>query len=456
MKLLEWNALTDSSEMLEARTPAAIRWFLFILPISIAAALVWSWYAQMDVVVKTQGVIKTNEQVAKIIHPSSGILEQVFIQQGQQVKAGDKLYVVNAEALKQDLERLKLDDTETSEKLTWLIELNSDLVENGGLPNLSKDDLNHPASSERDKFYYAFAKVMNDRAFLLEQINNKEKLEESLLRDQNLLDARSEEYDRYETYRLKKAQTVLTLEQLRESYKQAVFLTEETQSNEFREQIKVMELKLQSEENEFRYIVRSDLDLARQKKRELDKQQSDLMIELQSAINSLTLVKKETGRQMKDVQSQLNKRVIRAPQSGIVHMQSEIGPEQYVQEGVQLMTIVPETKFRMQLFFSQQDIGRVKEGEEIRLRLASYPQDEYGTVEGELNLLSSDATIDPQSGVSYFMAEASLKSGELVGPNGRRALLRAGMQGEAFVITEEKSVLRWLAEKLDFISLEKK
>lgn len=108
--------MSDSREMMEARTSPAITAFIVILLVLIVSALTWSFIGEIDEVAKAPGVVRPNEKVSTIQTSSLGQVEKVYVKEGMHVDAGTVLISLDQQELQIELSnreaemnKLKLD-----------------------------------------------------------------------------------------------------------------------------------------------------------------------------------------------------------------------------------------------------------------------------------------------------------------------------------------------------------
>ncbi|MDT0124773.1 HlyD family efflux transporter periplasmic adaptor subunit [Paenibacillus sp. RRE4] len=453
-KLLNLEELRDSREMLEKRSPAFISWFLILLTVVLAIALIWSWKAQIDIVVKAPGVIKPNERISKIINKATGSVSKIYVQQGQQVHTGDKLFSIQTGTLKSDRTRLQEDLKESEQRLTGLEQLSVALSSGNEAikPYTTAETLLRHNNSLQNKLELDILKVMADLVETDKKIANQRLLLKSLNYGKNYLASGSLEYERYENHSLKASQNSLAEAQIQEDYKRAIFNGDELTAAAAKEKLKTIKLQMETSQSEFRFTTQSELEDALQQKETLKKQKSDLYVQLQGSIEELKQQQKELNTRINTISSSLNNYTATAPTSGVINIINEIGEGQLIQEGLQVLDIVPikNTIYSVQIAMNQQDVGRIHEGDTVRFHFAAFPREEYGSVLGKVASISSDALINPQNGSSYYMVEANLESIILKNILGQSEHIKSGMQTEAYIITEQKSALKWLLEKMDF------
>ena len=129
-----------------------------------------------------------------------------------------------------------------------------------------------------------------------------------------------------------------------------------------------------------------------------------------------------------------------------------------VQPGTVLLTLVPQDDIlRAEVWVSNQDIGFVRQGQPVKLKLAAFPFQKYGMVEGMVEHVSADAadanTQGQQNGAGEKNARAAaplayralvaLKAMRIEQDN-ERLPLTAGMQASAEILLGTRSVLEYL------------
>ncbi len=69
-----------------------------------------------------------------------------------------------------------------------------------------------------------------------------------------------------------------------------------------------------------------------------------------------------------------------------------INSNEFIGQGREMITIVPEkTELEGEVLISNFDIGFVLEGQRVEIKLDTFPFQDYGSLEGELKIIGSDA-----------------------------------------------------------------
>src|SRR6185369_4551432 len=126
-----------------------------------------------------------------------------------------------------------------------------------------------------------------------------------------------------------------------------------------------------------------------------------------------------------------------------------------VQPGTVLLTLVPrEETMSAEVWVSNEDIGFVREGQPVKLKIAAFPFQRYGMIEGTVQHVSADAADDTTMGSSspdhtrqgrplVYRALIALKSMHLE-LDGKSYQLSAGMQTNAEIRLGDRTVLEYL------------
>lgn len=144
---------------------------------------------------------------------------------------------------------------------------------------------------------------------------------------------------------------------------------------------------------------------------------------------------------------------LRAPHEGIVKELATHTVGTVVQPGTVLATLVPQQgPLKVEVWVSNDDIGFVRPGQPVKLKLAAYPFQKYGMAHGELQWINADAQTDEPSRATApdsalppprYKATVVLKKAALV-RDGKRYELTAGMQTQAEILLGQRTVMQYL------------
>ncbi|KHO62061.1 Biotin-lipoyl like [Thermoanaerobacter sp. YS13] len=86
--------LTDSRELLESKPHPIESVSVYILLLLIISFLIWSYFSEKEIVVKANGIIRPYKDEFIISDKVTGNVERIYVTDGQKVKKGDALYVI--------------------------------------------------------------------------------------------------------------------------------------------------------------------------------------------------------------------------------------------------------------------------------------------------------------------------------------------------------------------------
>lgn len=160
--------------------------------------------------------------------------------------------------------------------------------------------------------------------------------------------------------------------------------------------------------------------------------QRDEIIQLKQqrlSLNNDSLSRKSRLRaELERVQSQLRNELVKAPINGTVF---DIQPDnnRYVATNAEpLLKIIPRGKLAGQVNVSNKDIGFIRTGQEVKVRVDSFPYTEYGEINGEISQVGADALPPNETIRNYhFPITLKLNRSNLETKDGSKIPLQAGM-----------------------------
>ena len=227
--------MTDSREMLEAKTSPFVAIFIYFILLVIVIALIWSYFGEIDEVVKATGVVRPNEKVSSIKTKVTGKAEEVNFLQGQRVEQGDVLFTLEREELELQKKALNEELAKLDKELSALASYKQSVLDNQNY-----------ISSEDDYYYNLFLQYQLDYQKLAAELDlNSLELDKS---STELARAELDNQLNYQLYesRMAEAELLLTdLQTLEKSIKEQKNLFSENFSDYYN---KYQEYQLQLEQ----------------------------------------------------------------------------------------------------------------------------------------------------------------------------------------------------------------
>ncbi|MHB1176929.1 MAG: HlyD family secretion protein [Daejeonella sp.] len=197
-----------------------------------------------------------------------------------------------------------------------------------------------------------------------------------------------------------------------------------------REESKLLIKKYPLQQTESSFITNSTATSAKEKEiLELDNQMKEERSKFIQALNSL----------VSEIENWKSNYVLSSSQEGKLTFAGIIQENQFVNIGQELFYVNPgNTDFFAEMNIPQYNMGKVKLGQEVLIKLKSFPYEEYGMIRGRIGYLSDVPYRD-----SVFVSKVDLNHGafsELKKP----LKLKNGMTADAEIITEDATLLNRL------------
>ncbi len=129
---------------------------------------------------------------------------------------------------------------------------------------------------------------------------------------------------------------------------------------------------------------------------------------------------------------------------GRISMIDNWSEKQYVEQGAEIMAILPEgsqDSMFIQLMIPIKGSGKVTEGQRVLLKFDNYPHKEYGKVDGVV----IDKADLPRNGA--YKVEINLPN-KLTTRMGKELAFEQEMQGDGEIITENRTVFERIFENI--------
>ncbi|SEI04202.1 HlyD family type I secretion periplasmic adaptor subunit [Tardiphaga sp. OK245] len=392
----------------------------------------WAAFTELSGAVVTSGVVVVESEVKKVQHPTGGVIGEIRVKDGDRVREGDVV--------------IRLDETVTRANLAIVIKSLNEMVVRQARLEAERDgaesvvfppelvaqqdqyELAGVIAGERRLFELRKSARAGQTAQLRERILQLQE-EISGLSGQSASKRREIEFVNRELVGLRDLwdKKLVPINRVMMLEREAVRL--DGDSNQY--VASAAQAKGKKAETELQ-IIQIDQDLRSEVAKELREIQG----------KSAELVERKVA-----AEDQLKRIDLRSPQNGNVHQLTVhtvggvIGPSE------PLMLIVPENDaLTVEIRIAPQDIDQIRLGQPVNLRFSAFNQRTTPEIVGLLSRISADISQDQKTGVSYYLGRVSLSSAELSKLAGLKLL--PGMPVEAFVRTEDRTVLSYLVKPL--------
>ena len=145
--------------------------------------------------------------------------------------------------------------------------------------------------------------------------------------------------------------------------------------------------------------------------------------------------------------TQIDKLNIKSPSYGYVKGIKVKTIGGVVEAGKVILEVVPlEGALVVETKIQPRDVGHIKLGQEVKVKISSYDFSRYGTVHGKLEYISATTFIN-DDGTRYYLGKVSLEK-NYVGQDATRNLIIPGMTVEADIVTGTKTILAYLLKPI--------
>jgi HlyD family secretion protein len=169
--------------------------------------------------------------------------------------------------------------------------------------------------------------------------------------------------------------------------------------------------------------------------------QGDILTQINKRREDLNTI----AAQLDQAKKQQALETIEAPVSGTVYkVKATKGP---VQSGEELLSILPEgEEVLLEVKVLNRDIGFIHPGIQAKVKIATFPFQEFGTIEGEVVQVSPNAVVDKDLGL-VFPTRIKL-SKHSINVRGQEVEFTPGMAATGDIVTRQKSILTFIIEPI--------
>lgn len=417
---LEYEFMPDAMEIEETPPLPLGRWLIWTIGSLFTIAVIWSCIGQVDEVATARGKVFP-EGRTKVLQPmEEASIKSIFVEEGQRVKKGMVLIEFDSTVAVADQEGLQ--------RGLMIAQIEKDMIaaELLGDPYVLS---NYGADGQQ-----AEAKEIVDMQQQLREA--RDNAYASRLGAAELVVAQREKDVTLAQSKLESLQKQLQLNKLSRSEEQtdstsvADLLKEDNKVIQSERDIADQERKIEQAEDALSEAQQNVSAIEEQRKREL----LDLLVEKEKAITSLNAELTKATKK-KDLQQLIS------PVDGTIHGISSLTIGGVVKPAEAVISVVPEdTPLIVEATVTNQDIGFIKIGQEVFLKVDTFPFQKYGYLYGELMHISPDAFDDEKLGPVY-KAKVKIRSNE--SSRGVAIHLVPGMSLTAEVKTGQRRIIEF-------------
>jgi hemolysin D len=432
--------------------------------------IMWANATELEEAIPAQGKLEPTAAVKDVQAPNTGVVKAIYVKEGQRVKKGDKLLKLDPAAITAQLKslqqvrqmllaennyyQLQLQGYSTakapsrvSTEIVMLTQHRTVLLrENQYLRAQLTGDTNGLSADQQIRLRYNQADLSTRSQGAQLQVGQlQQQLDQAKTKFETAkqtLAVNSQILNRVEPLAREGA-----ISQVQFLKQQQEVTTNQSETDQLVQEQRRLHLAIAEARTKVQNTTAVDgrdvmalLSVNEQKVAEIDGQFTKSILENEKRLS-------EIDSQIQQSQQMLRYSDIKAPSAGIVFEMKPTAPGYVANAAEPLLKIVPQEDLIAKVTISNQDIGFVKPGMEVDVRVDSFPFSEFGDVKGELIAIGSDALPPTQEKPYYsFPAKVRLKQ-QTINIRGQKVKLHAGMSLSINIKTRKRKVMDVFTEQ---------
>lgn len=372
--------LSQAVQLEEAVNPTIIRTTMMTIGVAILAFTVWAGFTNINEVARTPGEVVPNGYQQVVQHLEGGLVKKIDVAEGDVVKQGQELVLLDGAGFAEDLDRAKGKQLALSlqeERLRAYLEKRE--------PDFSRFGVSDEAAIRDQKSFFKSMETSNteERKVVAEQIVQKKRIIGSLQSElktaqgnraisQQLFDSRNQLYQKGFLSETKYLEAQQALNNINGDISQ------------IQSRLSVAQAEIKEYQNRLSSVGLTQND------------------EINERLDAILVEKAQNAEVLRKLQERSTRLSIRAPVDGIVKGLAVNTIGAIVKPGETLMEIVPiDHEMVVQVKIPPQHVGHIKTGQPVKVKLSSFDFARYGLVDGKLEQISA-TTFNGENGDRFY------------------------------------------------------
>ena len=427
---LQYEFLPAAEEIIE--TPAApfgavVIWLTTIL---LVLALVWAYLGQIDIVAVGNGRVSNDGSVKVVQSASYGVVKRITAQEGQRVHKGDVLVELDKTTAEKEL-------ATTAQSLN-IARAERDILRRLAMGNGADDIINSAGVSDEAK-----AVLREFTASQLALVGAKEQaLKGSIASHQRQLQFNQQTKAQLEG-------EVQKLKDRQAKVKQKLESANAIERIRLQNELDTLEQRIANADSavtsQGQQVLQSQLTLA-----QAQSQSQVSLAETNSSIGGQVITQEQRIAELENnlvkAKRALEQTAITAPVDGTILALNTRTIGGVVNVAERIAQIVPDNDLLyVDVTLDNQDVGFVRVGQRVVIKVATYPFQRYGYLEGTVENISPDAIQDEKKGLVY---KAKVKLSGANSSKKNRLKLLPGMSVSAEITTGKRRIIEFFLDPL--------
>ncbi len=427
---LQYEFLPAAEEIIE--TPAApfgavVIWLTTIL---LALALTWAYLGQIDIVAVGNSRVSNNGSVKVVQSASYGVVKRITAQEGQRVHKGDVLVELDKTTAEKEL-------ATTTQSLN-IARAERDILRRLAMGNGADDIINSAGVSDEAKAVL--------REFTTSQLAlasaKEQALKGSIASHQRQLQFNQQTKAQLEGEAQKLKDRQAKVKQKLESANAIERIRLQNELDTLEQRITTANSAATSQGQQ---VLQSQLTLA-----QAQSQSQVSLAETNSSISGQVIAQEQRIAELENnlakAKRALEQTTITAPVDGTILALNTRTIGGVVNVAERIAQIVPDNDLLyVDVTLDNQDVGFVRVGQRVVIKVATYPFQRYGYLEGTVENISPDAIQDEKKGLVY---KAKVKLSGANSSKKNRLKLLPGMSVSAEITTGKRRIIEFFLDPL--------
>ncbi|MDF2016432.1 MULTISPECIES: HlyD family efflux transporter periplasmic adaptor subunit [Bacillus] len=433
-KIHSFEELTDSAELLDRKPPSFVKWFLGFLGFCLLFGILWGYLGKIDIVSKGTAIVQSGQDVSIIRTSFNGIVEELRVKSGDEIKKGDIIIQLKNEELMDKKKQLDIMINHIEIQKNMLLQLKSSI----------EKEANSFSENVDSKFLEEYKSYENGYKLL-----RKEKESEIKMLEQNKVSNETDEVLQGLFVEQEKIeQEIKMLEQnngqdlsgaLKEEFDYKVNLLKSQKGN-IGKRIEQRKSILDSENKK---ILIQKKHKEEQNKIALDKYKQDNIVAINQRLEKMEedlFLKKQEKDSLLNNEGNMS---IRSSKDGIVQLSSPLQKGDLLEAGQEITSIIPkESDKKIKILLLADNRKDIKVGDKVNY---SFNIDSENKLVGVIKYISAQPTFNKDMKSYVYEVDATVSTDKLDD-------LNVGIVGNASILIGEEPIWKFILKKLDFLS----
>jgi len=413
-------SLNRSLHIEEGRPPHSSRVNIFLACAIVFAFIVWAALTPIDEIATASGQVIPTGFIKSVQHLEGGIVSEIKVHEGDMVKEGQLLLVLDGKGAQSELEQALAKEAALKIKAERLRAFGL-----GQKPNFTDFAASYKELvKDQQAIYDMLLKNWADqrsvidkqqeqqKALLAVQLGQQKDLEDQLVIVKKQRDVNKELFDK----RLRTG----------------------TEYRNSADRVTTVQKELNQVLNQMQQTRQAIAQFDNQRTELGTRLRNDALTEMGNVTGEIAQVKESITR----LQDRVNRLQINAPVSGIVKGLKTTTLKGVIQPGEEILQVVPENAMEIEAQVNPKDVGNIQLGQKVTAKVSAYDFSRFGSIEGTLRAVSASTFTDDNK-KPYYKAFITLKQ-PYVGNNPKVNHIAIGMTVQADIHTGEKTLLQYL------------